>query len=969
MKRIQAMMVGVGLALLTATAAAADFNVTTPAEFQTALTTAEANGEADTINVAAGTYNLAATLTYATTENHGLAIVGAGAATTILDGGNAVPVMRLSGEGNGDIHVSGMTMEHGRMANAGGFGGGLFILNSAAGAITVDQCIVTDSTSVMNAGGAWLGAVNGDITVTDSEFTHNACDAGTSDDGCGLYLYFDGDTAVGNATVRGNLISHNVLNDNPNPIGGCDGAGMMIYHLGSGAFAMTVEDNVISDNASIHGVAGIVVRNPHVGATITIAGNTFSGNIAGGTPHVPHPEIPGGAAHIYSDGGTMVIRDNVFLDNESRGPYDRGAGLCIDNFPSGSFQMLGNAFVGNTCASHGGGAQINLGNGVTDAVIAGNLFVNNQAGAGASDGSGGGLSLNSAADVTVANNTFYGNIADDGGGMSYYAESAADVATMANCIFRNDAPNAISVFSLGPVQATYSNIEGGGGEPWFGTGCIDADPLFFNVALPAGADGLYGTTDDGLHLTAASPSSNTGSNAAVPAALVLDLAGQARIQGAAVDMGAYEGAATTPVPHWLTMVCDPVAGGATVPAAGPHSLTSPQAIAATPADGYYFDQWTAEPVDVAIAAPTSASTTVGFATDCTITAHFVEIPATATLTVAVSPAEGGTTSPAAGVHPDQPTETPIAIVATPAEGYGFVNWTATRHLTIGNAASPTTTVTMVADGTVTANFARLPHRFTVTLGSQITLEAEHVGEDATGNPFGDIQFQRKPKVFGTYYDPVKDPARERPKKASVKITFDRNTPASARGTWTKKICLLNKRAILPGQDAETYLPANQVDALVMENLWVAVANAEGNVGPFDGGELTLVPPTIAGVYPDDTFAVGTEIAAAAAGDVIFLQGNYFGTKPPKVWLEHVVVKAGGDVVKAKSCKIRKPLLFPDAKNNPGRSCMDLDDADGLSRIAVQLPTSWPNGWDHGAAHNLVIDNGIGRATTPFGTAP
>ena len=37
---------------------AANFNVNNPTEFQTALTTAQANGENDTINVAAGTYNV-----------------------------------------------------------------------------------------------------------------------------------------------------------------------------------------------------------------------------------------------------------------------------------------------------------------------------------------------------------------------------------------------------------------------------------------------------------------------------------------------------------------------------------------------------------------------------------------------------------------------------------------------------------------------------------------------------------------------------------------------------------------------------------------------------------------------------------------------------------------------------------------------------------------------------------------------
>ena len=703
-----AWMVPAAMTLLLASAylGAATFNVTNPTEFQTALTTAQANGLDDTINVAAGTYSIGSTLTYTTSQDYDLTIVGAGASTTLLDGGGSVPVMRLSGEGDGDIRTTGLTLQYGRMANAGGFGGGLFILNSSNGSIVVDHCTVTNSSSVMNAGGAWLGAVHGDITVTQSYFTHNTCDNGTSDDGCGLYLYFDSEAATGSAIVRNNVIGNNTLNDNESPVGGCDGAGMMIYHLGSGTFELTVEDNIIRDNTSIHGVAGIVVRNPHYGATLTISGNTFSGNIAGGTPYEPHPEIPGGAAHIYSDGGTMIITDNKFLNNELRGAYVRGAGLCVDNFPSGTFQMAGNVFAGNTCAGNGGGAQVNLGAGVTSASIVGNLFVNNQANL--ADGGGGGLSLNAECNANLANNTFYDNSAAGAGGLGYYVDTpnAARQLAIANDVYWGNTPDSIANLSAptsGAIAATYSNIEGGTGEPYFGTGCIDTSPLFFNTGSPAGADGVYGTLDDGLHLTAESPSSNTGSNAAVPGSLTTDLAGQTRVQNTTVDMGAYEGVAGTPTAYDLTLAVSPDASGTTTPAAGTHSLTSPQSITATPAGGYTFVNWTATG-SATVTAPNSASTSVTFTGDCTVTAL---IPLSATLTLAVSPGAGGTTTPTAGAHTVNTNEAQ-AITATPGGGYSFVNWTSSGSVVIGNASSASTTATLTGDATVTANFVATP---------------------------------------------------------------------------------------------------------------------------------------------------------------------------------------------------------------------------------------------------------------------
>ena len=58
------------------------FNVTSPEEFQSALTIAESNGEDDVINVAAGIYNITSTLTYSTNNGdsgHTLTIQGAGA--------------------------------------------------------------------------------------------------------------------------------------------------------------------------------------------------------------------------------------------------------------------------------------------------------------------------------------------------------------------------------------------------------------------------------------------------------------------------------------------------------------------------------------------------------------------------------------------------------------------------------------------------------------------------------------------------------------------------------------------------------------------------------------------------------------------------------------------------------------------------------------------------------------------------
>jgi len=139
--------------------------------------------------------------------------------------------------------------------------------------------------------------------------------------------------------------------------------------------------------------------------------------------------------------------------------------------------------------------------------------------------------------------------------------------------------------------------------------------------------------------------------------------------------------------------------GTTTPAVGAHDYTAGTVvnITATPAGGWQFGSWTG-----AVAAPTSATTTVTMNADKTVTANFSEIPPTTyTLTMAVS--GSGTTTPAVGAH-DYTAGTVVNITATPAGGWQFGSWTGA----VAAPTSATTTVTVDAAKTVTANFELIP---------------------------------------------------------------------------------------------------------------------------------------------------------------------------------------------------------------------------------------------------------------------
>lgn len=92
-----------------------------------------------------------------------------------------------------------------------------------------------------------------------------------------------------------------------------------------------------------------------------------------------------------------------------------------------------------------------------------------------------------------------------------------------------------------------------------------------------------------------------------------------------------------------------------------------------------------------------------------LTSHFDNVVVTGiastqyTLTMQVNPSGGGTTTPAVGTH-TYDENTVVNISATPASGYSFVNWTGA----VADANSQSTTVTMDANKTVTANFVGIP---------------------------------------------------------------------------------------------------------------------------------------------------------------------------------------------------------------------------------------------------------------------
>jgi len=465
-----------GVILIALSVQSATFNVSNPSELQTALSTTESNGEDDIIILANGTYNITSTLNFYSTENYTLTIRGNTASNCIIDGsGSSRIIMLETTTSNGNINILNITFQNGHSTN-GGVG-----INTESATTTISSCIFTSNTAIDFGGGLSAYTNNGAIIIDDCTFTNNIA---IGNDAGGLFA----GTYSGNITLSNSIFTGNIAQ-------GDDAGGCMLYSDSTGIVVM--HDNNFTNNSAEDDAGGAMVYLLADNSSATVYNNDFQNNNA---------HLGGGGCWIrLPGGGEISYYNNTHKHNTT--DIGAGGGVLIELQINGNLDLFDNSFsfdtagIQNGITSDGGAIWIEHGAGLINILRndifdcyaynnGGGIFTYTETGtvnihhnriAKNSCGNvGGGFSFAGAiCSLNSYNNSYYGNTAGASGGSEYlYLNNVGTTTAIYNNIYYGNKPDNFDYSGAITISISYSLVEGSSLESYFGTGCIDSNPLF-----------------------------------------------------------------------------------------------------------------------------------------------------------------------------------------------------------------------------------------------------------------------------------------------------------------------------------------------------------------------------------------------------------------------------------------------------------------------------------------------------------
>jgi predicted outer membrane repeat protein len=302
-------------------------------------------GDNVVITVAGGTYNETDPIDASSLES--LSLQGAGASSTIVDGGGNGKVFAISA---GTVSLSGFTIEKG-LASGSHRGGGV----SNAGSLTVSDTVFSSDRSQL-VGGAIFN--KGSLTLSDSTFNADSAFS-----------------ACGGIDNTGQLYADDVSfqKTSAGPVGG-------------GALCNGPTGTATFENSAIGGVS------PFIGGAIV-----NSGNLQLNDSTVNGSRAKGGGA--ISNDGTLTISSSTLSNNTAA---DGGA------IQSSGTLVIDDSTLMDNLAQDGGAIESSGSLTLTDSTLSGNVIELGAGGAMGGTADGGALDLNGDASIlgsTVSDNT------------------------------------------------------------------------------------------------------------------------------------------------------------------------------------------------------------------------------------------------------------------------------------------------------------------------------------------------------------------------------------------------------------------------------------------------------------------------------------------------------------------------------------------------------------------------------------
>jgi len=275
-----------------------------------AINTANGNGQADTINLAAGcTYTLT-TVEDTTDGDNGLpsiitpiTINGHGA--TIERSGSAPDFRIFHVASGGDLTLNNITIANGKATD---YGGGIY---NDGGTVNISYSTLSDNTAAVEGGG---GVYNSSGTVGIS---HSTLSGNTATYGGGIY------SEAGVLNISDSTLSSN---------GAIYGGGILSYGT------LNINNSTLSGNIATEQGGGIC----NYEGVVNINNSTLSGNTASS-----------GGGGIYNSGGTVNIKNTILAGNSPDN--------CVGTMTSQGYNLESGTDCGFTGTGDLQGATANLG--------------------------------------------------------------------------------------------------------------------------------------------------------------------------------------------------------------------------------------------------------------------------------------------------------------------------------------------------------------------------------------------------------------------------------------------------------------------------------------------------------------------------------------------------------------------------------------------------------------------------------